>query len=56
MNGLSAATRDEEIWHQAKKEHEIVGQILDALKPLTQNERRRLLNYMWDRYVTNPDE
>jgi len=48
-------TPDEEIWEKAWAEHEAVGKILQALKNVSQAERRRIMNYMVDRYVTNPE-
>ena len=50
-----SGTIDEEIWLKAKREHDATGQILDALRPVSQNERRRILNYFWDKYVVHPD-
>ena len=46
---------NDEIWQRAKREHGAAGKILDALRPVTQNERRRILAYFWDKYVVHPD-
>jgi ribosomal protein L17 len=46
---------DIETWQKAWELHEAAGKILQALKPLTINERRRTMNYLWDKYVTHPD-
>lgn len=46
---------DDEIWVKAKREHEAAGKILDALRPVSQAERIRILHYMWDKYVLHPD-
>lgn len=46
---------DQLIWEQAMAELKVCERVLVALKPLSQNERRRILNYMWDRYVVNPE-
>ena len=46
---------DDEIWKRAKREHDAASQILDALRPVSQNERRRILIYFWDKYVVHPD-
>jgi hypothetical protein len=46
---------DRQVWETAMMEHEAAGKILKALEHVSQNERRRILQYMYDRYVTNPD-
>lgn len=51
----AAKSPDLEIWEKAMEEHRAVGVILEALKPLSQKERRRVMGYFWDRYVANPD-
>jgi hypothetical protein len=45
---------DDEIWKRAKREHDAAGRILNALRPVSQNERGRILNYFWDKYVVHP--
>jgi hypothetical protein len=51
----SGSEQDDAIWRQAKAEHDAAGKILDALRPVSQAERRRILAYLWDKYVLNPE-